>query len=132
MKRDSWPVLESEVSDRLFPGRCIWCQTPVGEEHRSDCACRTRTVVIRATFEIVRRVPEDWHDEAVNFHLNDSSWCASNLIHEIEILESHLNCLCPKFKGEYVREATEEDEEFYRNRIAEPAPELVEDDEQTS
>jgi hypothetical protein len=91
--------------------QCFYCQSPVGTEHRAGCVQRHRTVVIEATFTLVREVPEDWEPHMIEFQLNDSSWCASNMLGDLEKLdEADGRCLCSQFRGRYVREATPEDE----------------------
>ena len=39
-----------------------------------------KTIAIRWTINLPMEFPEDWDKEMVEFHLNDSSWCCSNLI----------------------------------------------------
>ena len=45
-----------------------------------------------------------------DFHYNDSSWCASNILDRLEE-RSNFRCLCDVASFEYLRDATEEDEE---------------------
>jgi hypothetical protein len=73
---------------------------------------RTRTVVISATIEYTVTVPEDWDVEQITFHWNEGSWCASNIITELEAVDSPEHCLCDRAKVAYVREATAEDEQL--------------------
>lgn len=89
------------------PDRCFYCGMMIGFEHRSDCVMRDRTVVLKFSIELVVRVPENWNKDDIEFHRNESSWCASNIIRE---LGDGNACLCSS-KIEYVREATERDEE---------------------
>lgn len=94
--------------------QCTWCPAHIGEEHASTCVCRTRTIIIKVTIEMERKVPEFWNPDMINFHMNGSSWCASNIISELEsMFGSEERCLCDDFIGEYVREATEVDEAHY-------------------
>jgi len=88
------------------PDECFYCKQPVGEDHKADCVCRQRTVVVRFTVEAVIRLPGFWDEEQIRFRYNGSSWCASNLV---EIL-AEPKCLCPFTTAEFVREATAEDE----------------------
>lgn len=37
---------------------------------------------------------DDMDDEAINFYLNDSSWCASNIIELLEEYDENIGCLC--------------------------------------
>jgi hypothetical protein len=61
-------------------------------------------------------VPEDWDRDMIEFGMNDGSGCSDNLLGEImeaaERRDRLDRCSCPVVTGKYVREATEEDEEF--------------------
>jgi len=84
----------------------------LGEPHAEDCACRSRTVVVRAIIEYTVSVPADQTPESIGFCRNESSWCASNLLDEIDAIDSVKgNCLRQFTRFEYVREASTEDEE---------------------
>ena len=109
MRRTSWVV----EADGREGGKvaCFYCKAPVGTEHNAGCVQRTRTVVIEARITLVREVPEDWDSEMVEFQLNGSSWCAGNIIRDLEKINDGDCCLCGQFKGVYKREATPEDEE---------------------
>lgn len=126
MKRDSWPVTPADARPAGKPDECFYCHTPMEGEHLPDCVCRDRTVVIAATFELVVRVPENWDAAMVDFHLNESSSCDDNVLVKLDNLSDRLEkdgaCLCANFSGEYLREATEEDEGLCRNWIAKPDP----------
>lgn len=45
--------------------------------------------------------------------MNESTWCASNIIEELEEANSGGRCLCDRFAGKFVAEATEDDERRY-------------------
>jgi hypothetical protein len=68
----------------------------------------TRTVIVRMTVEYPVEVPADWDSHMIEFHRNDSSWCASNALNELEELygcENFDSCMCNgSTKFEYVRE----------------------------
>lgn len=91
------------------PDRCFYCNQCIGELHTETCVLRNRTVVVRAVVEYVVRVPSSWSVEDILFHRNDSSWCKSNLISELERIDGSV-CLCGSVLFEFVREATVEDE----------------------
>lgn len=62
---------------------------------------KTRTVKI--SINLPMNFPEDWDDNMINFHLNDSSWCWSNIIDKIkEYAESSGGCICGICSGEVV------------------------------
>lgn len=39
-----------------------------------------RTVRLKVTFEMDYEVPEDWDDDMILFHVNESSSCSDNLL----------------------------------------------------
>ena len=94
------------------PDKCFYCGMDIGEEHAVECVCRTRSVVMRHEFEVTVDVPDSWSAEDIEFHYNQSSWCAGDAIAEIE---RHGDCLCGIFTSKYLREATENDEARLRN-----------------
>jgi hypothetical protein len=96
------------------PDECFYCHEAVGDDHKPTCVLRDRTVVMRYVFEVVIVVPEHWTKEDIEFHRNESTWCADNAVHvDLQRLaEGH--CLCPNHTAEYVREATTEDEEGWQ------------------
>lgn len=98
------------------PDRCFYCDARLGELHADECALRTRTVVVRATVEYVIEVPEFWDEHTVEFSRNDSSWCASNIFHELEALEAG-QCLCPFVSFAFVREASGDETADYHARL---------------
>ena len=61
-----------------------------------------KSVKIRVVLEVPHEVPEDWGADEINFHLNESSWCANSILPELERLSQSEGCLCAFFKGEYV------------------------------
>lgn len=106
------------------PDECFYCHAPVGSEHVSGCVMRQRTVIMRWTYEIPISVPEDWTTETIEFHDNDSSWCANNSVDTLERLrgdETH-GCLCHMFSAEYLREADEEEDALVRDPELEKDP----------
>lgn len=104
-------------------GHCFYCNAAVGKEHAANCVCREKTVVIKATFTLIVKKPQAWDSQDTNFHLNESSWCVDNLIKQMckklkiedkrQEAEGISSCFCNAFDGEYVRDATKEDEERY-------------------
>lgn len=53
---------------------------------------QNRTVKI--TIHLPMSFPSCWDDKQINFHLNDSSWCASNLISELDKYDDKHGCIC--------------------------------------
>jgi hypothetical protein len=91
-----------------FVGVCAYCQSPVGAEHGPECVCRLRTVVYRVVMEVVSMEPAYWDKHLLDFHKNESSWCADNFTSDLK--DPIEGCACHAVKFEFVREATREDE----------------------
>lgn len=111
MKRNNWEVKDYGIRPAGDSEHCFYCGEPKGSIHKEDCVIRSRTVVIKMEAELVVDVPEFWDEEQINFHRNKGSWCATNVLSELERLDNRLGCLCGVLKFKYLREATEEDEE---------------------
>jgi hypothetical protein len=95
------------------PDRCFYCDQSVGTEHVLTCVLRSRTVVLRYTFEVVVDVPDAWDADDIESHRNDSSWCADYAVDDL--LQRHDEvCWCGNFSAEYLREATADDEEVWQ------------------
>ena len=107
------PVKPDDVRPARQDGTCFYCRVPLGKQHNVGCVLRYKTIVVEVTMRLVRRVPEDWDANMIEFHMNDSSWCASNFIGEIQSVNTKERCLCDRTEGKFVREATKEDEERY-------------------
>lgn len=95
------------------PDQCFYCGQPLGAEHANDCVCRVKVVMVEVTMQIPRVVPASWPPGIVNFHLNDSSWCADNIGNDLErylaAKSDDAPCMCGRFHGKFLREATEAD-----------------------
>lgn len=118
MKRHTWKVDLHSTRPAGKPDECFYCQAKIGDDHRKGCVIRSRTVMVRVSFDLIREVPEDWEASMVEFHMNESSSCADNLIEEISTQAERLGCACGVTEGVFLREATEEDEETFKRKIA--------------
>ncbi len=49
---------------------------------------------IQWTINLPMDFPSDWDDDMIEFHLNESSWCCSNLISELEKYDEENGCIC--------------------------------------
>ena len=118
MRTEDWTVTDKSSRPAGKPDRCFYCGELIGSQHKPECVIRQRTVVLDCTIRVVMPVPEDWDEEMINFHFNESSWCANNIL---ETLSDHVekgeNCLCPRTSIRYVEDATEEDEELWESGI---------------
>jgi len=111
MKRKNWIVNNFSVRPAGKQDECFYCGEKVGSEHKQDCVIRSRTVVVDFTIRMVVDVPESWDKEDIEFKYNDGCWCADNLINLLD--RENNGCLCPHVVAECIREATQEDEEYW-------------------
>jgi hypothetical protein len=110
LHRNDWPV-DKGLRPAGDGKHCFYCGAEKGAQHRDGCNMRVRSVVVKVTFEYVRLVPEDWDAHMIEFHLNESSSCADNIIEEISELAERRGCACGLQDAAYVRDASDEDEE---------------------
>jgi len=112
MKRDNWVVGDYGIRPLGDPNHCFYCGQRIGENHKEGCAIREKTVVLDCTIRIVMDVPEFWDVDQIEFHYNDGSWCADNLLNFIQNRNSNTGrCLCDCTTVKYVRDATNDDED---------------------
>lgn len=55
---------------------------------------------VRFTIDLPMEFPDGWDDRLINFHLNESSWCCSNLIPLLDEYDEEHGCICGICKGE--------------------------------
>lgn len=86
------------------PDECFYCGAKVGEHHHYDCVTVTKTVKVKATVEYEIEVPLFWKKDNIEFHYNDGTWCADNIVNDLDNYIAKLNekgeCLCPYCKIE--------------------------------
>lgn len=102
-------VNESDTAPAGMPNQCFWCKREIGKEHDLGCSRVQRAVKIRFSVELIVDVPRSWDAAMIEFHRNDSSWCANNILPDIERHCSSDRCICPVSEIKYVGEATEEE-----------------------
>jgi len=123
MKRSApWIVEDEGIRPVGDPDKCFYCRRPKGSEHTEECVIRTRTVVCKMTIDIVMEVPESSTPDQIEFHINDSSSCVNNIVekmseqlerwNEVRDKEGASPCFCFVAEGKFLREATEDDEEW--------------------
>lgn len=110
MKRNNWIVDDYGICPAGKPDTCFYCGAKIGTEHKKGCVLRRRTIKVQMTLEFVEDVPEDWEEDDINFHYNESSWCANNILNKLQYRTENVGCLCDCVDFKYVGEATEEDE----------------------
>lgn len=88
--------------------RCFYCEQPIGTEHKDDCVFVSKRVKLRLTVEYEVRVPAHWDKNLIEFSRNDGSWCASNLVDELQDIAEREGCLCNTgAEFEYLADASE-------------------------
>lgn len=85
---------------------CFYCQQPVGGHHLTTCVLVVKRVKVRMIVEYEVEVPSTWDKYAVEFHRNEGSWCSSNILHELEELDSQKGCLCRATTFEFLEDAS--------------------------
>ena len=50
--------------------------------------------MVKIEINLPMEFPKDWNDKDIDFHLNESSWCASNIIDELLKYEEEHGCIC--------------------------------------
>lgn len=81
---------------------CFYCHQAIGEPHRPSCVLIAKKVRVRMTVEYEVEVPASWNAGDVEFHRNESSWCADNAMGELEKLAGREGCLCGVTHFEFV------------------------------
>lgn len=109
MERENWPVGKHGVRPAGSPDHCFYCHTPVGEQHKSDCVIRSKTIVVETLVTHVITVPEHWDEDQVEWHYNNSR-CQDNTLQDLQALSERVGCLCSHIKTTVIRDATPEDE----------------------
>lgn len=98
--------LEDERPAAKGSGVCFYCHRAIGDRHDATCVLWTHRVKVRVTIDYEVDVPYSWTKEIVEFHRNEGSWCASNVLNELENVEEEIGCLCPASKFEYLGEVS--------------------------
>ena len=102
------------VADTRYPGSgrpdcCLYCKAAIGGPHEDDCVCIHRPVKVKMTVEVIISVPRSNDKHAIEFHLNDSSWCTDNILDVFARQSAAGHCLCLNSHFEYVGDATLEE-----------------------
>lgn len=82
--------------------RCYYCDQALGQPHLRECVIPQRRVIVRMVVEYEISVPRAWTQDQIEFHRNESSWCATNAFSELKDIPG---CLCEQTSFTYVGEA---------------------------
>lgn len=98
-----WPTVvpnDSGIRPAGPADECLYCRSKIGDLHARDCVVVHKKVKVRYEYEIDIEVPYFWTKEDIEFHRNDSSWCASNSVNDIKRYQEMKDeeCLCDEFK----------------------------------
>ena len=99
-------VTEKAMRPASSARRCFYCNQDIGQPHKEDCVMIAKKVKVRAIIEYEVEVPSTWEKENVEFQRNEGSWCASNMIGELEELDEEKGCLCPDVEFEYLEDTS--------------------------
>jgi hypothetical protein len=93
----AWPLVDVHddgIRPAGKPNACFYCQQGVGYPHKRDCVVVTKRVEMRVhavlptgeEFTGLWQFDEvhSWDADQTEFHKNESSWCAGNLLNERE------------------------------------------------
>lgn len=103
------PFLVSASAQRpaRMDGTCFYCSQPIGVAHKPSCVLIVKKVRVRMTVEYDIEVPDNWTKDNVEFHRNESSWCAGNMMSELEALgHPETGCLCGKVHFTYLNDVS--------------------------
>ncbi len=90
----TWPLVDKKDDGIRPAGRadaCFYCGQKVGQPHGPKCVCVTKIVLVNVTltgiavFDLQITTPHIWNKSTLEFHRNDSSWCAGNV--DCDIME---------------------------------------------
>jgi hypothetical protein len=94
---------------------CFYCKRPV-PDHKDDCVCSRRTIVVELKSKMVVTVPQYWTRENIDFFFDGSSHCLANEIQQLaeEAKQEENIChVCSRTTVTFVREATAADHKKY-------------------
>nr|DAF71241.1 MAG TPA: hypothetical protein [Caudoviricetes sp.] len=71
-----------------------------------------QTKTIQWTINLPMDFPSDWDDDMIEFHLNESNWCCSNFISELEKYDEKNGCICGICEAKVAEKIGGRDEKF--------------------
>jgi len=102
-------VTEAAMRPASKKRRCFYCFEPVGGYHRETCVLIERKVRMSVTIDYETAVPDHWSAEDIDWHRNGSTWCASNVLYELDRQYNNDGgpCLCGHAKFSYIEDVGE-------------------------
>lgn len=96
MSIDNWPLVNPNDDGIRHAGRpdeCLYCRSRIGQPHGAECVMVTKRIEMRVTAtmptgETVVGLwqldePFSWTRENSEFHKNESTWCANNMLDDL-------------------------------------------------
>lgn len=106
---DTAPLVKDEdVRPARQDGTCFYCRQELGTPHKEECVIWTKTVRVRVTVEYDIEVPRTWDKDMIEFHRNEGTWCADNMVAELEeqvgryAVDDYQPCMCGTTKYEVI------------------------------
>jgi len=107
-KKTDFTVTKKAMRPASKEEKCFYCQQPLGAKHNDGCVLIQKKVKVRAVIEYEIDVPSEWDASMIEFHRNESSWCAGNMIDELQELNDKENeCICGLVKYEHIEDVGE-------------------------
>ena len=100
-------VTEKAMRPASDKRQCFYCQQAIGDPHKADCVLINKRVKLRTIIEYEDEVPADWNKDSIEFHRNESSWCADNLLTHLEKVAEKGGCLCSMQTTAYLETISE-------------------------
>src|SRR5262245_5662300 len=103
--QQEWPLVavnDDELRPAGKPEECYYCKQKIGTPHGSRCVCVTKRVRLRYSYEVKVDIPHFWTVDDIEFHRNESSWCADNSLDDLEKMKGQHGCLCHVFSAEFL------------------------------
>jgi hypothetical protein len=98
MKLSGFTVTDAAMRPASPVRQCFYCHQPIGKEHKFECVLVSKRVRVKAIIEYEIDVPAHWSKEDVEFSRNESSWCADNIVGDLERHIQKMNergfCMC--------------------------------------
>jgi hypothetical protein len=99
-------VTEKAMRPASDKRQCFYCYQPIGAMHQDDCVLVKKNVIINFSINLEVDVPAHWDADQIEFHRNQSSSCASNVLDELVELEKKSGCLCGLAEFSFVTETS--------------------------